>query len=479
MQRSMTMSVITRSSGTVSKDKKKEGLGSLRRMAGNAVRGAVNQLHRSESMQNIVKAAGMLTPSKKTNKKRKSEQLDPEDVSRLIDSEDKQSSASPDRKENCSPNVNVSTPSSTKKRRVRAIGKLVNMFSPTKHEASHQQFGKALVELMEDQSLTHTSTIPAIYEQLLSSIAAKGLLEEGTFRQSGSKAEIDRIAAELDDGTTVNFADVDVHCLTGLIKKLLRELPESLLSGMCGQRLLQLYKEGGQTCTNRDIQSALDMLPAVHFHVCKALFKVLVDIAASPATRLTPSALSTCFGTLLFNEKLLSATCIADIHSATSIVQRLIEDYANIFNGASVHDVSVIQAADTGRHPFIYMSADDCPGSKFIQNVIWKQEMSDAEYPALKQVPQRIAQHQHIDEAEAIEICRRASKIVSLKKGSKPEEMSIDEAHPHSLQNIKRLVIDSTGGMQTPAMLTPYGVLLIGYHGKGKQEVWQFYLATM
>lgn len=73
--------------------------------------------------------------------------------------------------------------------------------------------------------------IPAFLEESLEFIKKNHTETEGIFRLSGSLSAIKELKRKVDAAQAPPFpADVDVHCLTGLIKMYLRELPEPLLT---------------------------------------------------------------------------------------------------------------------------------------------------------------------------------------------------------------------------------------------------------
>ena len=66
-----------------------------------------------------------------------------------------------------------------------------------------------------------------------------GMKEEGIFRLAGSKEKAENIRGLIDAGKEGSLEEMsdDVHCIAGLLKQYLRELPQPLIYGKAHKRL--------------------------------------------------------------------------------------------------------------------------------------------------------------------------------------------------------------------------------------------------
>ena len=66
-----------------------------------------------------------------------------------------------------------------------------------------------------------------------------GMKEEGIFRLAGSKEKAENIRGLIDAGKEASLEEMsdDVHCIAGLLKQYLRELPQPLIYGKAHKRL--------------------------------------------------------------------------------------------------------------------------------------------------------------------------------------------------------------------------------------------------
>ena len=72
--------------------------------------------------------------------------------------------------------------------------------------------------------------IPKVCEEMLTNLSIRGTQEEGIFRIGGRIGEIENIRQQIDDGIEVNLEEANIHDVSGLFKKFLRELPTPLLT---------------------------------------------------------------------------------------------------------------------------------------------------------------------------------------------------------------------------------------------------------
>ncbi|XKL62665.1 hypothetical protein PGB90_002498 [Kerria lacca] len=100
-------------------------------------------------------------------------------------------------------------------------------------------FGCSLSSLVEKDStiIKEQNPIPLIFRKLLNEIEKRGLTEEGVLRVAGNKAKIDNLCQTIEKDFYIEPEQIDqmlqrcaIHDLTAVFKKLLRDLPEPILT---------------------------------------------------------------------------------------------------------------------------------------------------------------------------------------------------------------------------------------------------------
>lgn len=115
-----------------------------------------------------------------------------------------------------------------------------------------------------------------------------GLKEEGVFRLPGSSQEIDTLYLNFVTERKSNLDGSNIHVVCGCLKKLLRALPETVLTN----RVYAVVTDQKSNAT--EVSRAMQTLPSQNSEVLAALFKLMKEICASPATKMNKEALGIC-----------------------------------------------------------------------------------------------------------------------------------------------------------------------------------------
>jgi hypothetical protein len=71
------------------------------------------------------------------------------------------------------------------------------------------------------------------------------LLVEGIFRLSGAAPEVENLLLDFDKpptyGKYIDLRNYDIHAITGVVKKFLRQLPDPVIPIICHQEFIQVY----------------------------------------------------------------------------------------------------------------------------------------------------------------------------------------------------------------------------------------------
>ncbi|CAN3369724.1 hypothetical protein DICA3_F27512 [Diutina catenulata] len=178
--------------------------------------------------------------------------------------------------------------------------------------------------------------VPKLVVELLELIEREGMADVGIYRISCSLSELTALKAAIDTQGSLPVRDesqgaYDAHALTSVVKSLLRELPDALLTDKVIEELFSVKRDdaNGKADENGDAESAvsaaatavtassanpaalsadeidqfkevLKHLPTPNYHTLCFLLQHLARIAANSATnKMTPSNLATVIGPAL------------------------------------------------------------------------------------------------------------------------------------------------------------------------------------
>ncbi|KAI7900972.1 Rho GTPase activation protein [Cokeromyces recurvatus] len=119
-------------------------------------------------------------------------------------------------------------------------------------------------------------TVPEPVYRCFEEIMKRGLLIEGIFRLSGAAPEIDKLSLDFDKpptyGKYLDLKNNDIHAITGVVKRYLRQLPEPVIPTSFHDNFIQLYDEATKKIiTSSSIinlfATLIQQLPIEHFHL--------------------------------------------------------------------------------------------------------------------------------------------------------------------------------------------------------------------
>lgn len=84
---------------------------------------------------------------------------------------------------------------------------------------------------------TENTMVPRIYQLVITQLIDRCLKEEGVMRVGGQRQRLEMLCKDIEDHFYSNrphieklLTEVPGHCLTGVLKKLLRDLPDSIFT---------------------------------------------------------------------------------------------------------------------------------------------------------------------------------------------------------------------------------------------------------
>ncbi|KAL6071837.1 Type II inositol 1,4,5-trisphosphate 5-phosphatase [Balamuthia mandrillaris] len=180
---------------------------------------------------------------------------------------------------------------------------------------------------------------------------------EGVFRISGNIRTLEWLKARADSGEHVDFNTVDdVNCVTGFIKRWLRELPEPIMTFALYNSFLELGRRPQleSSIFIQETKRLISQLPHCNYAILELVLKLCMDtLAHSQQNKMTAAALATVLGpNLLFIENPNPMTMMEDMQAANVVVERMICYYLEIFEGRPSEPTSCLD-----RHQFDVISS--------------------------------------------------------------------------------------------------------------------------
>ncbi|CAF0707004.1 unnamed protein product [Brachionus calyciflorus] len=182
-------------------------------------------------------------------------------------------------------------------------------------------FGCSLTEYV-NMSNTQTCVSPVIKKLIEGMCKQKVFEEEGIFRVAGSRIKMNCILYAINAGyleylDTGN--DYDVHCLAGVLKQYIRELPDSILCNDLNDEWINSINTPMPKKLDA-FKYTLQKLPRANYENLRYLIKFLAKIVEnSDKTKMTTTNMGICFGVSLLSssKSMSSSSSINNLSSAS------------------------------------------------------------------------------------------------------------------------------------------------------------------
>eukprot|EP01120_Amphizonella_sp_Union-15-10_P011222 TRINITY_DN4706_c0_g1_i2.p1 TRINITY_DN4706_c0_g1~~TRINITY_DN4706_c0_g1_i2.p1 ORF type:complete len:562 (+),score=95.43 TRINITY_DN4706_c0_g1_i2:42-1727(+) len=160
-------------------------------------------------------------------------------------------------------------------------------------------FGQPIEEVLRleyNQGLS----IPIIVHDAVTALIKQGMKLEGLFRLSGNQSKVEAIKKLYDSGKPVDLEIRDPHVIAGVLKLYLRELPEPLFTTDLYMEFIEDYDEKDEEKTKKALLETLPKLPPTHRALLKTLLMLFAKISADEENKMTSSNLAICISPNLF-----------------------------------------------------------------------------------------------------------------------------------------------------------------------------------
>ncbi len=213
-----------------------------------------------------------------------------------------------------------------------ALRRSVKVDSTTEECMVGQLFGVPLESVADRGApLMFSYGIPSFIEESFKIIRNDHTETEGVFRLSGSLTAIKSLKKQIDVGAAPPFeTDTDVHCLTGLIKLYLRELPEPLLTYNLYECWRAVVDCEIAEKKHELVKALLLAMPKSHYCLLKFLIEFFAELATfEKSTKMGLVNLSTLIGPNLIWSPKKDAN---DISTPMKISWFMMNQYKTLFD---------------------------------------------------------------------------------------------------------------------------------------------------
>lgn len=160
------------------------------------------------------------------------------------------------------------------------------------------------VPLRELSLRTQGAVLPPTIERVLQEIEARGLLEQGIYRISGTRHAVEQLQHMLETKPPqqLMLSRIDVHVLASVVKLWLRELPEPIVPYAFYERLMETERIALQEQRVKAIRKLVHLFPRCHYLALQRMAHHLAMVAnASKANLMAAHNIGLVFGSTLLH----------------------------------------------------------------------------------------------------------------------------------------------------------------------------------
>ena len=175
-----------------------------------------------------------------------------------------------------------------------------------------------------------TNIVPAV-EILITNIEEVGLETEGLYRKSGVASRVQQLKKSMEEDSAYNLQEQNIHVLSSVLKSILREIPDPLLTNDRYEDFLKASDISDPNERTSSLMALVNELPSSNFHLLQLLLSHLARVALNEeSNRMSPNALSIVFAPCILRtnkvqetQDLLSAVCKQTLVVETILLEQL------------------------------------------------------------------------------------------------------------------------------------------------------------
>ncbi|KAM9990594.1 hypothetical protein ACTFIY_006627 [Dictyostelium cf. discoideum] len=193
-------------------------------------------------------------------------------------------------------------------------------------------FGIPLEAIMQ-RPFEQGRPIPSFLQRVCDYLYDNAPPEEGIFRLSANQKTLDMAREEIETGVDLDYNEMDIHAVAGILKLWVRNLPEPLLTYKYFDTFVDIADLETKDERIAMIKTVVEKLPFENkfstFYLMKLLSKVSENSAVN---KMTPNNISIVFATLLLRKKDASPLDCTSFNSIFGVIECFMTGFSTIFS---------------------------------------------------------------------------------------------------------------------------------------------------
>eukprot|EP00056_Hartaetosiga_gracilis_P010709 m.159530 g.159530 ORF g.159530 m.159530 type:complete len:1347 (-) comp13371_c0_seq1:60-4100(-) len=220
----------------------------------------------------------------------------------------------------------------------RSLRSRLNLQLKRRRSTATTEAVPVFTQSIEELCVRDDVTVPLLVTKLVAEVEARGLDEQGIYRHSGPKSQIDSIQEHLaidSKGTDLSDMDLynDQHALCGALKFYFRQISPPLFTSELYDDLIACVRAGGDERVTK-IRGYLHQLPPCHYDTTRFIFTHLVKVVDhSKNNMMGAQNVALVFGpTLVRKDVANDLLLLQDMSHQSKLVELLLLNFNKVFD---------------------------------------------------------------------------------------------------------------------------------------------------
>ncbi|KYR00900.1 RhoGEF domain-containing protein [Tieghemostelium lacteum] len=202
----------------------------------------------------------------------------------------------------------------------------------TIHKCNQNKLFGIPLETLYSRPVELGRAIPTFVQRIIDYLYDNGTQEEGIFRLSANQKSLDLAREEIETGVELDYSEMDIHAVAGLLKLWVRNLPEPLLTFKYFDQFIQIAEIDSKPQRYQAIKNIVDRLPNENRFCIYYLMRLLTKVSESSATnKMTPNNISIVFATLLLRKKDANPMDCTNFNTIFGVIEGFMTGFKEIF----------------------------------------------------------------------------------------------------------------------------------------------------
>ncbi|KAN0048111.1 hypothetical protein ACTA71_002506 [Dictyostelium dimigraforme] len=193
-------------------------------------------------------------------------------------------------------------------------------------------FGIPLEAIMQ-RPFEQGRPIPSFLQRVCDYLYDNAPPEEGIFRLSANQKTLDMAREEIETGVDLDYNEMDIHAVAGVLKLWVRNLPEPLLTYKYFETFVDIADLETKEEKIAMIKTVVEKLPFENKFSTFYLMRLLTKVSENSAiNKMTPNNISIVFATLLLRKKDASPLDCTSFNSIFGVIECFMTGFSTIFS---------------------------------------------------------------------------------------------------------------------------------------------------